>query len=184
MSKNFDFCFKLIDVIESCKVEFNTSGKQEKLEILKYKIRQFSIEYAKKVAKQKREQTQLLEKSISQYENNPAADNSVSFDTYEANKLEFEALMDEKTFGHIIRSKTEWYEKGEKSSKFFLSLEKKRGIQNTLKVVTKENSQNAPPVIPSETTECPIAIKNEIKNFYTNLFKRKSELSVEQCLQF
>ena len=131
MSKNSDFCFKLIDVIERCKVEYISMGKQEKLEILKYKIRQFSIEYAKKVAKQKREQIQLLEKSISQYENNPAADNSVSSKTYEANKLEFEALMDEKTFGHIIRSKTEWYEKGEKSSKFFFeSREKKRNSKH------------------------------------------------------
>ena len=106
---------------------------------MKIKIREFSIQYAKKVAKQKRDKFDSLEKSISQFENNPEANNPVSFESYMANKLEFETLMDEKTNGHIIRSKVEWYEKGEKSSKFFLSLEKKKGVQNTIKVVANEN---------------------------------------------
>ena len=35
-----------------------------------------------------------------------------------------------------------------------------------------------------DTVKCPNEIKKEIKNFYSNLFKRKSTLSVEQCLQF
>ena len=97
MSKNSDFCFKLIEVIEKTKVEYDTLGKQEKLEILKYEIRKFSIAYAKKIAKQKRERVEVLEKNIGLYENTPAAENGVSLETYEANKLEFESLMDEKT---------------------------------------------------------------------------------------
>ena len=51
-------------------------------------------------------------------------------------------------------------------------------------MVTKENSPDAPLDTPCVTTNSPIAIKNEIKNFYSNLFERKSDLSVEQCLQF
>ena len=64
-------------------------GKQEKLEILKYEIRKFSIDYAKKIAKQKRERVEVLEKNIGLYENTPAAENGLSLETYEANKLEF-----------------------------------------------------------------------------------------------
>ena len=36
------------------------------------------------------------------------------------------------------RSKCEWYEHGEKSSKFFLNLEKSRSIQDPLFILTKK----------------------------------------------
>ena len=39
-----------------------------------------------------------------------------------------------KVVGLRIRSKYEWYEKGEKSTKFFLNLEKRHIIQTKLKV--------------------------------------------------
>ena len=152
---------------------------------MKFKIREFSIQYAKKVAKQKRDKFDSLEKSISQFENNPEANNPISFETYMANKLEFETLMEENTNGHIIRSKVEWYEKGEKSSKFFLSLEKKKGVQNTIKVVANENDlSESGDNNTVENITSPNAIKNEIKKFYMQLFERKSDMSVEQCLQF
>lgn len=35
-----------------------------------------------------------------------------------------------------------------------------------------------------DTVNCQNTIKKEIKNFYTNLFKRKSNMTVEQCIQF
>ena len=127
----------------------------------------------------------MLEKNINHFENKAADENTIPVETYEANKLEFETLMDEKTSGHILRSKTDWYEKGEKSSKFFLSLEKKRGVQNTIKAVISEGVANDLPAdVAGDAVNCPNEIKNEIKNFYSNLFKRNSTLSVEQCLQF
>ena len=57
--------------------------------------------------------------------------------------------MDEKTNGYILRSKTNWYENGEKSSKFFLNLEKKRAIQNTIKVLL------------DDTVDCPVKCKKK-----------------------
>ena len=41
-----------------------------------------------------------------------------------------------------------------------------------------------PADVAGDAVKCPNEIKNEIKNFYSNLFKRNSTLSVEQCLQF
>ena len=72
-----------------------------------------------------------LEKNIKEYENSPSS--SITQDVYIAKKLEFEALMDEKTNGYILRSKTQWYQDGEKSSQFFLNLEKKE-VSKTLLV--------------------------------------------------
>ena len=63
---------------------------------------------------------------------------TVSQDLYEQNKSRFELIKNEKTNGHILRSKTENYQYGEKSSKFFLNLEKKAAIQNTIKSLASD----------------------------------------------
>jgi len=66
--------------------------------------------------------------------------------------------MEEKTKGYILRSKTDWYESGEKSSKFFLNLEKKRATQNSIRVLANE--------IDSESTvKCNNKINCMIKDF-------------------
>ena len=43
------------------------------------------------------------------------------------------AIYEEKTNGLTIRSKCEWYEFGEKSSKFFLNLEKQHALLNQVR---------------------------------------------------
>ena len=119
-----------------------------------------------------------LEKNIKEYENSPSS--SITQDVYIAKKLEFEALMDEKTNGYILRSKTQWYQDGEKSSQFFLNLEKKRGVQNTISVLCNEGEDGTP--------ESPIKnqqkISKCIKKFYSNLFKRTSSKTFDSCKQF
>ena len=42
----------------------------------------------------------------------------------EGYKQELEKLIEYKTKGSIIRSKTRWYKEGEKNTKYFLGLEK------------------------------------------------------------
>ena len=44
----------------------------------------------------------------------------------------WEAILLEETKGRQIRSGIKWMEEGEKSSKFFLGLEKSRAINNTI----------------------------------------------------
>ena len=45
-------------------------------------------------------------------------------------------IYDKKFEGLVIRSKCDWYEKGEKSTKFLLMLEKKKhAIQNQIKTL-------------------------------------------------
>ena len=52
-------------------------------------------------------------------------------------KDKFENLQNEKIKGQILRSKAKCYEQDEKSSKYFLNLEKKNGAQNTIKIVAE-----------------------------------------------
>ena len=64
-----------------------------------------------------------------------------------------------------IRSKCNWYEQGEKSTKFFLNLEKQRDNQNgILKLIVNEKEIN------NESE-----ILNQIKLFYVTLFQNPSQ---------
>ena len=51
---------------------------------------------------------------------------------YNAIQNELDAISDHITEGIPIRSKCKWYEHSEKSTKFFLNLEKQRRAQNTI----------------------------------------------------
>ena len=133
--------------------------------------------FAKTIAREKRKKLEDLEMKIKQFENCPL--DSISSEIYSANKLEFEALMEEKTKGYILRSKINWYENGEKSSKFFLNLEKKKAIQNTIKVLVNDANSESENTVKSNKE-----ISSAIKDFYSNLYKRKSTKTINECKQF
>ena len=55
------------------------------------------------------------------------------------NKLD--KIYKQKINGIRIRSKCDWYEHGEKSSKFFPNLEKTRSTQSTIRNITKDKKK-------------------------------------------
>ena len=67
--------------------------------------------------------------------------------------------------GICIRSRCQWYEEGEKSSKFILNLEKFNEMQSQIcKIIANDQ----------EITD-PNTILNEIRNFYEFLFKKVTQ---------
>ena len=71
-----------------------------------------------------------------------------------------------------IRSKCDWYEHGEKSTIFFLNLEKQQGSQNTLKKLVVDDKE-----ITDQTH-----ILEHIREFYETFFKKreqKTEIEME-----
>ena len=77
--------------------------------------------------------------------------------------------------GARIRSKWLWYEEGEKSSKFFLNLEKRRCIQGQIRKLIVNNQE-----ITHQKK-----IQNELLFFYTfTLFKTTSSSTAEDCESF
>ena len=62
-------------------------------------------------------------------ENSP---NFVDNPEYTETNAKHDKIYQEKTYGIRIRSKCDWYEHGEKSSKLFLNLEKPRAVQNQI----------------------------------------------------
>ena len=92
----------------------------------------------KKIAKIKRDMKVNLETIVKNFETT-AQDFTISEQQYLAAKNELENLYNEKIEGQILHSKVHWYEDGEKSSKFFLNVEKKKGIQNTVRILISDD---------------------------------------------
>ena len=69
-------------------------------------------------------------------------------------------IYKQKINGIKIRSKSDWYEYGEKSSIFFLNLEKTRSTQSTIRDITKDK----------KNLTCHQRINQELFDFYKVLF--------------
>ena len=79
---------------------------------------------------------EYLENKLKTLENSPNFVNSPEYiETYE----KLDKIYQEKTNGIRIRNKCNWYEHGEKSSNFFLNLEKSRAVQNQIRNVLIDN---------------------------------------------
>ena len=93
---------------------------------IKYNVRLFSMQYSKELARIKREKEQSLQKKLQaaqiQFQQNQCEEFEKILDEC---KTEIEKFYDEKANGLIVRSRARWHEHGEKSTKYFLSLEKR-----------------------------------------------------------
>ena len=94
-------------------------------EFLKYKIRQFMINYSKQKASERKARRIALEKMVKRLEISLSANsNETLLEEYYKYKNELESIYNFIAEGIILCSKASWYEHGEKSSKYFLNLEK------------------------------------------------------------
>ena len=96
-------------------------------EFLKYKMRQFSMTYS--LAFERKSTLLTLEKKVSELEIRIRSSSGEALhDEYNKSKNELENLFNYITEGITLHSKVNWYEYGEKSSKYFLSLEKRNKV--------------------------------------------------------
>ena len=93
---------------------------QIRWEFIKFEIRRFSITFSKNLPKSLNAEREILEKELKDFEKS----GSRYFDNedYLACKTKLDQICDKKVEGLRIRNKCDWYEKGEKSTKFFLIL--------------------------------------------------------------
>ena len=102
--------------------EENIFDDQMRWEYLKYEIRKFSIHFSVSEAKKINNEMKTLENKIKTVEENLT--NNENNEEYLKCKRDLNYIYDQKIEGIKIRSKCNWYEDGEKSSKVFLNLEK------------------------------------------------------------
>ena len=130
-------------------------------EFLKYEIRKFTIQYSKVKAKKRREKTKTLEENLKTLESDLKNEENIL--QYNIQREELNMIYDEISNGIKIRSRCNWFEFGEKSNKFFLNLEKKRGSQNTIRKIISDEE---------EITDLK-KINHKIFSFYQDLFSKK-----------
>ena len=156
---------KLIDdFLQSCLI----TNKQAKWELLKYEIRKFTIQYTKKISKEKRKHKQGLEEKLEHLKNTNVNEENPQYKKLHEDR---EKIYDEIATGIKIRSKCNWYELGEKSNKYFLNLEKKNAKTSIISKLFIENA-----IIANQKD-----IMLNIENFYKNQFQNKNENTQSDC---
>ena len=116
--------------------------------------------------KETRAETVTLENKLKELEQNP----DFIFDrNYVDYKNRLDQIYKEKANGVKIRSKCDWYEFGEKSSKLFYNLEKQHALLNQVRTLLYGEKEVAHKHIINQELEC----------FYKNLFTEKSEFQNE-----
>ena len=132
-------------------------------DLLKYRITQFTISYSKTKARNRRTKLNELEEKLRhstiKCDAEPSTQNAEEFESLQA---DYDKLYDYIIQGTIIRSRATWYEKGEKNTKYFLSLEKSNKKKSCVrKILTNDDT----------LTTNPTTILNELELFYSNLYK-------------
>ena len=126
--------FHIKSTLETLEIE-GITDLQVRWEFLKYEIRKFWTEFSKLQAKNTKKEKMFLENKLKKLENNTNCMENLEYIDCR-NKLD--KIYEQKINGIRIRSKCDWCEHGEKSSKFFLNLEKTRSTQSTIRNITKD----------------------------------------------
>ena len=140
-----------------------------KWEYIKYTCRESLRQYSIEKSKEKKNKLAEFEAKFS------TQSNLDILEKYNKYKSELDALYDYITAGVILRSKCNWYEHGEKSSKYFLTLEKRNKAKSHVRTLLTESG--------NECTE-PSEIMTKVKGFYLNLYKPRSMKTEEDCLEY
>ena len=110
--------------------EIDLSDKRCVWDWIKYNIRLHAISYSKEKAKLKYEKEQRIQQELKDanrlFENDPSASNRLRLDEI---KEKLELLYEEKVKGIVIRARARWHEYGERSTKYFLNLEKRNHVK-------------------------------------------------------
>ena len=135
-------------------------------DLVKYRIRQCTIEYSKSKARERKAKLLEVEECIKECshkcDKDPSSQNLEELESLEA---EYENLYDFITQGAIIRSRATWYEMSERNNKYFLNLENSNKKKTSVrKVFTSEGS----------LTHDPKKIMNELESYYSSLYDGNS----------
>ena len=101
--------------------------KQIIWDLCKIEIRERSIEFGKQKARLRKNLTTKLENDLKKLSENNGNEEEIK-----SLEKQIEEQYVYKSLGYQIRSRANWIEKGEKNTKYFLSLEKGRQLQKTI----------------------------------------------------
>ena len=133
---------------------------KEKWEIIKQRIKSNSIDYSRKKARDDRLVIAQLTEKVNEYESRLPLVKDEN-DALDKTKADLEEATLERIKGVMFRSKVQWYEQGERSSKYFYALEKtKYNAKTCYKLLTEDGEEIVDPK----------QILNKQRVFYQDLY--------------
>lgn len=169
--KNDDYCQMIKSLINEIKSSEELKTPVKKWEFLKFKTREASISFSKRL---KKELDQKEFNIINQM--NTLCRKQMMSDDDKQTILKLQSTLDEmytyKTQGAFIRSRAKWIEEGEKNSAYFCGLEKNRQEKNNIKSLLVNNK---------EITDDKLILIETYK-FYSKLYS--SKFSKTDCESF
>ena len=159
-------------------------SNSQKWEMMKMKVREHSIQYASRKKKSRNNILLALEHKLKRLEQeliNQDTHHATRIFTYDNNseerdkvKAEIEKIIDYRTKGAIIRSRRNWLQLGEKSSKYFFNLERYNYMaKNRFKLRNKHGA------ITTNAKE----ILNIQKEFYKQLYTTSGVILSDKYLE-
>ena len=144
-----------------------------KWEFVKYKCKNLSWKISIEKSRERKSRRVELENRLAELESMITTNSNEEVITeYDNCKSDLETLYNYITAGIIMLSRSNWYEFGEKTSKYFSNLEKRNKAKSHVrKIITENNSEF------SESKE----ILLQTKEFYSALYKRCSIKGEEEC---
>ena len=167
------------DGIKAWQEEFSLfqHDKRKLWEAIKYRIRQHSITYSKAKARKARKELEILEEKHRRLEDLVSkCPTSENFDNLVSVKNEIEKYYNNIVKGHIIRSRTQWYEEGEKNTRFFLNLEKNNISKSNITCLIPPGGEN--PISDRKV------ILTELRSFYEKLYTSKGSMDKDTAEKF
>ena len=138
----------------------------QRWELLKRRIKLVSQKYARNKTSEDNIIISQLSEKVNEYEENlPLREEDDKI--LQSTKDELEEKLFEKAKGMIFRSKVRWYEEGEKSTKYFFSLEKARYNAKTCYKIIDENQIEI---------EEPTKILEVQRKYFQELYKQDKEV--------
>ena len=177
--ENESFCTQIKIHINDIKVLLDNekiTDPQLRWEYMKYEIRKFCMRFSKQIAKQRKSEYKEIEDKIEEIEKEDGWEKDENLTVKHDDLLKkLEEKSNYITEGIILRSKARWYEVGEKSNKYFLSLEKRNKAKTHIrKLVGKDNK---------EITD-PSKILENVREYFSSIFQSKSDKTESECKSF
>ena len=168
--KDEEYVEQIKIVIEQTRKEYeldDTANPSLLWDVIKMKVREKSVSYAAIKSSRIRSREDILYKKIADLEKK--IDENIFCTMEQMSQLqtklndyrnEIERIIEYRTKGAILRSKTRWHNEGEKNTKYFLNLEKRQYKQGTISRLKRNENDYV-------TTDKEIL--HECKTFYKDL---------------
>ena len=176
-----EYIFRIHQLIRQLRKKYSRlKDKNLVWELMKMEIRQNTISYAKRKAKNMFLREDELQKRMEELDQIICNSNDLqniedTLNEYDALKTEVNTIYEQKGKAAMFRSKCRWIEEGERPTKYLFNLEKQNYERKTITELRLEDDK-----IVFEENE----ILKSIEDFYYNLYKSKGSLSEVEFHQF